>query len=422
MLSKAFGVWSKQKTVCSEFLVSSSKSSLKKAILEECSSSRNRSFHHQEIHQAKQISNISVDSSKFRQNYSSSPSSPMDEETKSRAAQTQIPLIDIPFRISEQYNIPPDISNAILYKLNSYQRKHDVKILHCVETGSRSYGYSCDATSDFDIRLIFVGRTLDYLKLKNNFPEFRSNRDERIPEALQHIFRCDSNTVRSIDIVGWELRKALAMTRKANPSIIDVLASKHVLAVQTSLLDKWKSIAAQVIHNRPHLFAYSKLSTAKKNYFTLTQPKVPNTNRYLDVKKTLMIIHLILNVNILEWIYLINSTQTNVVHPLDDLAGVNFHELFSKLRKLRTLEIEKEIEELVALRQQAPSTPLSNMLSGKRIDSWMQYELSRLEIVANQLREFFTYDEQPIIEALDTLFLEILAESEPSSQLGATVK
>ncbi|KAG2387912.1 hypothetical protein C9374_000762 [Naegleria lovaniensis] len=416
MLSKTFGLF-KHKS-CSEVFISS-KSNLNHVIIMagECmkSTCRNRNFH-QEIHQSKPTPTISVDTSKIRPNNDYSATSSKD--TKSRT-QTPYPLIDLPLHISEQYNLPADIANAILYKLNSYQRKHDVKIIHCVETGSRSYGYNCDATSDFDIRLIFVGRTLDYLKLRNNFPEFRSSKNERIPEALQHIFRCNSNSVRSIDIVGWELRKALVMTRKANPSIIDVLASNKVLAVQTSLLDKWKSIAAQVIHNRPHPFAYSKLSTAKKNYLTLTQA---NDSKSLDVKKTLMIIHLIMNVNILEWMYLINSTQTNVVHPLDDLAGVNFHDIFSKLRRWRTLEIEKEIEELVALRQQAPSTPLSSMLSGKRIDSWIQYELARLEIVANQLRECFTHDEQPIVNALDTLFLEILAESEPSPQLGTSLK
>ena len=57
-----------------------------------------------------------------------------------------------------------DIQQNIRNSLDEIERKEHVKILHCVESGSRSWGFA-SPDSDYDVRFIYLRERDAYLNL-----------------------------------------------------------------------------------------------------------------------------------------------------------------------------------------------------------------------------------------------------------------
>lgn len=57
-----------------------------------------------------------------------------------------------------------DIRSRILEKLGEIERTEHVKILHCVESGSRAWGFP-SPDSDYDVRFIYLRERDFYLDL-----------------------------------------------------------------------------------------------------------------------------------------------------------------------------------------------------------------------------------------------------------------
>ena len=87
-------------------------------------------------------------------------------------------------------------------KLNEIERKEDIKILHCVESGSRAWGFA-SPDSDYDVRFVYVRKADWYLKLD-------SGRDV-IEWQLDDV----------LDINGWDLQKTLKLLHNSNPSVFE---------------------------------------------------------------------------------------------------------------------------------------------------------------------------------------------------------
>ena len=89
------------------------------------------------------------------------------------------------------------------------EAQHGIRILHACEAGSRAWGFP-SLGSDYDVRFIYAHPAAWYLRLDEgsdtlNFP---------IEETL--------------DLVGWELRKALRLLRGSNAALFEWLQSPLV--------------------------------------------------------------------------------------------------------------------------------------------------------------------------------------------------
>src|SRR5438093_13788617 len=94
----------------------------------------------------------------------------------------------------------------VLEELNRIERHHNVRILLAVESGSRAWGFA-SPDSDYDVRFIYVHRPEWYLSIEEG-------RDViELPAAG------------SLDISGWDLRKALRLFRKSNPVLMEWIVS-----------------------------------------------------------------------------------------------------------------------------------------------------------------------------------------------------
>lgn len=85
-----------------------------------------------------------------------------------------------------------------------------IRVLLAVESGSRSWGFP-SANSDFDVRIIYAHRPEWYLQVSEHRDTIEYMSDDR-----------------QFDLSGWDLRKALLLMSKTNPSLSDWIFSDIV--------------------------------------------------------------------------------------------------------------------------------------------------------------------------------------------------
>ena len=99
--------------------------------------------------------------------------------------------------------------NVIPAHLRDIEQDHNVKVLLAVESGSRAWGFE-SKNSDWDVRFIYVNKPEWYFKVQ----------EQR--DVIEHMYEDD------VDLVGWELRKALVLLQKSNPSLLEWFNSPKV--------------------------------------------------------------------------------------------------------------------------------------------------------------------------------------------------
>jgi predicted nucleotidyltransferase len=105
--------------------------------------------------------------------------------------------------------VPPDVVTRIQAELDGIERAHAVTILFAIESGSRAWGFH-SPDSDFDVRFIYVHRRDWYLSVQ-------PGRDV-----------IEAPITDSLDIAGWDVRKALALACRFNPVLPEWLRSPVV--------------------------------------------------------------------------------------------------------------------------------------------------------------------------------------------------
>lgn len=98
---------------------------------------------------------------------------------------------------------------AIPAHLRAIEYEYNIKILFAVESGSRTWGFN-SVNSDWDVRFIYVHKPEWYFRV------------EKQRDFIEHVYEDD------VDMVGCELRTALILFRKSNPSQLEWLYSPKV--------------------------------------------------------------------------------------------------------------------------------------------------------------------------------------------------
>ena len=102
-----------------------------------------------------------------------------------------------------------DIEKNIKQKLEEIEQIENIKIIMAVESGSRAWGVA-SPDSDYDVRFIYARKKEDYLSLDEP-------RDV-VEWQLDDVY----------DVNGWDLKKALKLLYKANPSVFEWCTSPIV--------------------------------------------------------------------------------------------------------------------------------------------------------------------------------------------------
>ena len=117
---------------------------------------------------------------------------------------------------------------------------NDVKVLLAVESGSRAWGFE-SRNSDWDVRFIYVHK-----------PEWYFSVEEK-RDVIEHVYPDD------VDLAGWELRKALSLLRKNNPSVLEWLASPKVYYADEEFVRRIKEIADKHFNPIRSMYHYNHI-------------------------------------------------------------------------------------------------------------------------------------------------------------------
>ena len=170
--------------------------------------------------------------------------------------------------------IDPEKRAAVLDALENIEREHDVKILFACESGSRGWGFS-SPDSDYDARFVYVHQKDWYLTVNELTGPGQPQRDViELPIDDE------------LDVSGWDLRKALRLLSKSNPTLSEWLRSPivyrqnpEVAAALVRLADEFYSPVAAWHHY---------FSMAKSNFRGYLKGERIRTKKYLYVLRPVL--------------------------------------------------------------------------------------------------------------------------------------
>ena len=158
------------------------------------------------------------------------------------------------------------MEKLIKTKLKEIEEKEKIKILHCVESGSRAWGFA-SPDSDYDVRFIYARPKDYYLRL----------------DKIRDVIECQLDD--TLDINGWDISKALSLLHKSNPTLFEWNSSPIVYKTT----DEWKKVSDVIndyLVTKSGLYHY--LSTAKSNYREYLKCETVRLKKYFYVLRPLL--------------------------------------------------------------------------------------------------------------------------------------
>ncbi len=249
------------------------------------------------------------------------------------------------------------VNEMIDKKLNEIEEKENVRILYCVESGSRAWGFA-SPDSDYDVRFIYVRPKEFYLRLDENRDVIEWQLDE------------------TLDINGWDIKKALILLRKSNPTLFEWNASP-IIYRSTPEWDKISRTVNRYFQQKSGLYHY--LSMAKSNYREYLKGDTVRLKKYFYVLRPVLAC---------RWIIEKKSPPP-----------VLFSELVGECLEG---SVKNEVEELLRIKKYTPE-----MGTGKRIDAVNGYLDSSIAEI-EQILESYPKDERCSFDELNKIFLDLL--------------
>lgn len=259
--------------------------------------------------------------------------------------------------------IENNIKKEILERLRNTEEKEGVRILMAIESGSRAWGFA-SPNSDYDVRFIYIRNKDWYLSV-----DLEEKRD-----VIEYPI------VDEIDLNGWDVRKALRLYWKSNPTFVEWIKSPITYINSGSFREEARKILPSIYSVEKGIYHYR--SMAKTNYRGyLREDRVP-LKKYFYVLRPLLAI---------RWLEKYGSAAPVEFNKV--LKLVDDNELLNTIHKL--LEKKKVSEEKML----APVIPVLN--------KFIESELNRLE----DIKLLKTHQEMEMAQ-LNTLFHLVMNENQ----------
>ncbi len=165
--------------------------------------------------------------------------------------------------------IDHDVREDILLRIKKAEEEHNIKVLYAIESGSRAWGFA-SPNSDYDVRFIYIHPTDYYLTI-----DLEEQRDV-----------IDYEIIDEIDINGWDIRKALKLLLKSNPSLIEWLHSPIVYVKDNEFFSEMHQILKKIYSLKSVIYHYR--SMALGNYLKYLQKEQILLKKYFYVLRPLL--------------------------------------------------------------------------------------------------------------------------------------
>lgn len=167
----------------------------------------------------------------------------------------------------ERHPLSGAMRERVLDELARIERERNVTVLYACESGSRAWGFA-STDSDYDVRFVYVEKP-DW------FVQVDTARDV-IERPLDD----------ELDVSGWELRKALGLLRKSNPTLLEWLDSPLVYRSESAATSRLRALA-EAFYSPPAARNHY-LSMAKKNFRGYLQGDSVRFKKYFYVLRPLL--------------------------------------------------------------------------------------------------------------------------------------
>lgn len=154
----------------------------------------------------------------------------------------------------------------ILNVLHQIEEKEQVKILLAVESGSRAWGFS-SPDSDYDVRFIYVRKTKDYLRL----------------DSVRDVIELPIDDV--LDVNGWDLKKALSLLYRSNPTLFEWFSSP-IVYMDTEFAKELRDLMPQYFSVKKTLYHY--ISMSERNYRAYLKEDMVIAKKYFYVLRPIL--------------------------------------------------------------------------------------------------------------------------------------
>lgn len=253
------------------------------------------------------------------------------------------------------------VQDIIPAKLKEIEARENVRIIHCVESGSRAWGFA-SPDSDYDVRFIYVRPLEYYLRL------------DKARDIIE--WQLDD----TLDINGWDLQKALRLLHSSNPTLFEW--NNSPIVYQTT--PQWAEISAGIdrfFQEKAGLYHY--LSTAKKNYREYLRGDMVKLKKYFYVLRPILAC---------RWIL-----ERQTPPPM----------LFSELTDAcLDKSLVPAVNDLLRLKMETPEFGLGPRIG--IINDYLDASIDELD----QLIQTVPSDENVTWDALNALFLKVIGLAE----------
>ncbi len=255
--------------------------------------------------------------------------------------------------------IPREIEQQIQQRIEAAEKEHGVKVLYAVESGSRAWGFA-SPNSDYDVRFIYAHPKDWYVAV--NLEEKR--------DVIEYPI------VDEIDISGWDVRKALKLFKKSNPSFVEWLQSSIVYRDDGVFARTAREILSSSYSVDKGIYHYR--SMAKTNYRGyLRKPMVP-------LKKYFYVLRPLLSILWLE------KEGTPAPIEFDKLrmlveTGSELDYAITELIKRKKLALEKEVAPAVPVINRFITTQLERLESYAGLDYGNSFDYQSLNALFHQV-------------------------------------
>ena len=145
-------------------------------------------------------------------------------------------LLKVHKAMQEHYSI----KERILGHLHEIEQQQHVKILYAVESGSRAWGFA-SPDSDWDVRFIYVHE-----------PEWYFHIEEQ-KDTIEQMFPDET------DMSGWDLKKALRLFKRSNPSLFEWLHSPIIYCKDEKFIGEIQQMEDQYFNREKAMFHYNHI-------------------------------------------------------------------------------------------------------------------------------------------------------------------
>ncbi|UGB32311.1 nucleotidyltransferase domain-containing protein [Metabacillus sp. B2-18] len=231
------------------------------------------------------------------------------------------------------------MNKKILETLGKIEKDQNITILYACESGSRAWNMNT-SFSDFDVRFIYKREMNWYLQLtegKNTL---------------------DFSTKDNEEYVGWDIKKALQLLLKSNPTLLEWIHSPIIYLTHPFFIKEIRKLSK--LSFSPVSVLHHYLSMAKRNHHSLFETNKSKTKLYLNVIKPIACCIWIVNHREFpqigeKWIFEECSNDNLVLTEIDRLIRCKKNDQHDFHSEILDTYIHSSIESLDQIKKEFPT-------------------------------------------------------------------